>query len=228
MPMSYPGSGVLDSTDGAGALRSITGATPAPAPRSARRFRPARAGNLIAFRAVDDGAAVANRLPASCSTTARIRTFAVKQDCPGRKRYHFEVVTGGSGRVFRPAGNGEALSVAADQAADGRRASHSHQDASIQAGDQYSAFSISYANGSRGRNDEMQKRAAATYNQVQGDGTLYFHRCPPLSLPELVAAVAAGKVAMVNGETPAVAITLRTYERNALRDENLPGTKAER
>jgi hypothetical protein len=66
----------------------------------------------------------------------------------------------------------------------------------------------------------------ATYNQVQGDGLLYFHRCPPLSLPELVAAVAAGKVAMVNGETPSVAITLRSYERNAFRDENLPGTKA--
>lgn len=65
-----------------------------------------------------------------------------------------------------------------------------------------------------------------TYNQVQNDGTLYFHRCPPLSTVELAAAVAGGKVVLPNGETPDVAVTRRTYERAGLRDENLPSTRA--
>lgn len=64
-----------------------------------------------------------------------------------------------------------------------------------------------------------------TYQPVQADGMLYFHRCPPLSLAELTTAVANGKVTLPNGETPDVALTRRAYERNALRDENLPGTK---
>lgn len=64
-----------------------------------------------------------------------------------------------------------------------------------------------------------------TYNAVQVDGSQYFHRCPPLSLSELVAAVVAGKVVLANGETPAVAFMLRTYDRNGFRDENLPSTK---
>jgi hypothetical protein len=65
-----------------------------------------------------------------------------------------------------------------------------------------------------------------TYNQVQADGTQYFHRCPPLSAFELDAAVKAGKVALPNGETVDIAVQRRTYERNLLRDENLPSTRA--
>lgn len=64
------------------------------------------------------------------------------------------------------------------------------------------------------------------YAPTLADGTQYFHRCPPLSGVELAAAVAAGKVVLPGGETPAIAVNNRVYERNALRDENLPGTKA--
>lgn len=64
-----------------------------------------------------------------------------------------------------------------------------------------------------------------TYQPVQADGMQYFHRCPPLSLAELTTAVAAGKVTLPIGETPDLALTRRSYERNTLRDENLPGTK---
>lgn len=64
-----------------------------------------------------------------------------------------------------------------------------------------------------------------TYQPVQADGMQYFHRCPPLSLAELTAAVAAGKVTLSNGETVDIAFSRRAYERNTLRDENLPGTK---
>jgi hypothetical protein len=69
------------------------------------------------------------------------------------------------------------------------------------------------------------KSCGGTYTPVQADGTQYFHRCPPLSLPELTAAVAGGKVTLPNGETPDMAVVRRSYDRNAVRDENLPGTR---
>lgn len=69
------------------------------------------------------------------------------------------------------------------------------------------------------------KTCGGIYSPIQGDGTQYFHRCPPLSVAELTAAVAAGKVVLPAKETPDIAVQLRTYERAALRDENLPGTK---
>lgn len=69
------------------------------------------------------------------------------------------------------------------------------------------------------------KSCGGTYNQVLGDGTQYFHRCPPLSSVEVAADVTAGKLVLPNGETADQAVSRRTYERNQLRDENLPGTK---
>ena len=69
-----------------------------------------------------------------------------------------------------------------------------------------------------------------TYQPTNADGSAYFHRCPPLSLAELTAAVAANKIALPVdpitkvAETPDVAITRRSYERANLRDENLQAT----
>lgn len=60
-----------------------------------------------------------------------------------------------------------------------------------------------------------------TYEPVLLDGMEYFHRCPPLSVVELAAAIAAGKVALPVGETPDVAVTRRIYERTNARDENI-------
>lgn len=65
----------------------------------------------------------------------------------------------------------------------------------------------------------------ATYDTVLADGTTYFHACAPMSVAQLTAAVAAGKVVLPNGETPDVAVTRRAYERATARDENLPSTK---
>jgi hypothetical protein len=62
------------------------------------------------------------------------------------------------------------------------------------------------------------------YEPVLSDGMEYFHKCPPLSVVELAAAVAAGKVVLPGGETPDVAVTRRTYERQNQRDENLVST----
>ena len=66
-----------------------------------------------------------------------------------------------------------------------------------------------------------------TYQTTLPDGTRYFHRCPPLSLPELTAAVAAGKVVLPGAETPVQAIAKRIYERANARDENLASTSAD-
>ena len=66
-----------------------------------------------------------------------------------------------------------------------------------------------------------------TYSPVLPDGFQYFHVCPPLSAVELAAAVAAAKVVLpvdpvtLVPETPAVAVTRRTYERATKRDENV-------
>lgn len=64
-----------------------------------------------------------------------------------------------------------------------------------------------------------------TYSPVLADGTQYFHRCPPLSAVELAVAVLKGKVTLPIGETVDDAISRRIYERNQVRDENLPSTK---
>lgn len=64
-----------------------------------------------------------------------------------------------------------------------------------------------------------------TYEPIQADGTQYFHRCAPLSAPQLQAAVDAGAVTLPKGETVDQAITRRVYERANLRDENLPSTR---
>jgi len=60
-----------------------------------------------------------------------------------------------------------------------------------------------------------------TYEPVLPDGMEYFHKCPPLSVVELAAAVAAGKVQLPALETPDVAVTRRIYERSNARDENI-------
>lgn len=63
-----------------------------------------------------------------------------------------------------------------------------------------------------------------TYEPVLADGMQYFHACPPLSAPELQAAVDAGDVELPKGETVDDAIARRTYERANKRDENVvPG-----
>lgn len=59
------------------------------------------------------------------------------------------------------------------------------------------------------------------YAAVLADGTLYFHVCPPLSVVELAAAVAAGKVVLPVGETLDVALTRRVYLRANARNENV-------
>jgi hypothetical protein len=63
------------------------------------------------------------------------------------------------------------------------------------------------------------------YEPLQADGTLYFHRCPPLSLPELKAAIDSGRVKLPKGETPEDAIERRVYERVDRRDENRATTR---
>jgi hypothetical protein len=60
-----------------------------------------------------------------------------------------------------------------------------------------------------------------TYEPVLLDGMEYYHKCPPLSVVELAAAVAAGKVQLPLGETPDIAVTRRSYERSNQRDENI-------
>lgn len=70
------------------------------------------------------------------------------------------------------------------------------------------------------------QRCGGSYEPIQSDGTQYFHRCPPLSAPELQTAVDKGLVQLPKGETVDDAIGRRVYERANLRDENLPSTKA--
>lgn len=59
------------------------------------------------------------------------------------------------------------------------------------------------------------------YNPTNADGTAYFHACPPLSAGELQAAVTAGKVVLPGGETAAIAVQQRRYERLQARNENI-------
>ena len=59
------------------------------------------------------------------------------------------------------------------------------------------------------------------YLDVLLDGTHYFHSCPPLSAPELAAAVKAQLVTLPKDETVADAIARRRYVRKAARDENV-------
>ena len=66
-----------------------------------------------------------------------------------------------------------------------------------------------------------------TYDTIGRDGVPYFHACPPLSVVELAAAVAAGKVQLPAGETVDDAVLRRTYERAEKRDENDPRTRAD-
>lgn len=61
------------------------------------------------------------------------------------------------------------------------------------------------------------------YSPIQTDGTEYYHVCPPLSAPELAAAVAAGAVTLPDGETVDDALARRTYHRAAARNENVTG-----
>lgn len=65
MPLSYPGSGVLASIEGAGALRSITGSTPAAGAESSEAVPTGARWELLAWRAsFGASAAVATRQPA--------------------------------------------------------------------------------------------------------------------------------------------------------------------
>lgn len=64
MPLSYPGSGVLASVEGAGALRSITGAVPAAGAEVSETIPTGARWKLVAFRSTFTTAvAVANRVP---------------------------------------------------------------------------------------------------------------------------------------------------------------------
>lgn len=60
-----------------------------------------------------------------------------------------------------------------------------------------------------------------TYAPILPDGMQYFHVCPPLSVPELEAAVTAGKVVLPKDETAEIAVQRRMYERAQKRDENV-------
>lgn len=71
------------------------------------------------------------------------------------------------------------------------------------------------------------KACGGVFQPVQGDGTQYFHACPPLSAAELDAAVIGGKVVLPIGETVSDAIGRRIYERANKRDENLISTLAQ-
>lgn len=62
-----------------------------------------------------------------------------------------------------------------------------------------------------------------TYEPTQADGTKYFHVCPAISVAELNAAVLGLKVTLPIGETAAIAVTRRTYERTQKRDERPSG-----
>lgn len=63
-PVSYPGSGLLDATDSAGALRSIAGATPAAGAEILETVPTGARWELLAFHATFVTAvAVANRVP---------------------------------------------------------------------------------------------------------------------------------------------------------------------
>lgn len=88
MPLSYPGSGVTDSTDGAGSLRSITGATPAAGAEISETVPTGARWELLAFQAafvtsatvasrvpqltLDDGASVFYRLGAALAQAASL------------------------------------------------------------------------------------------------------------------------------------------------------------
>jgi len=63
------------------------------------------------------------------------------------------------------------------------------------------------------------------YAPVLPDGHQYFHVCPPLSVVELAAAIAAGQVQLPPGETPDQAVTRRIYQRWNARDENVVASK---
>lgn len=64
MPLSYPGSGVLRATEGAGALRSITGSVPAAGAEVSESVPTGARWELIAFRAtLTSSATVATRVP---------------------------------------------------------------------------------------------------------------------------------------------------------------------
>jgi hypothetical protein len=89
---------------------------------------------------------------------------------------------------------------------------------------------------------------AGRFEPILADGTQYFHRCPALSEGEVATAIAAGKVALPAGTTladwekhctdaglpkslarslaAANLMTVTTFERKNLRDENLPSTNA--
>jgi hypothetical protein len=65
-----------------------------------------------------------------------------------------------------------------------------------------------------------------TYDPIGRDGLTYFHACAPLSVVELQAAVAGGRVRLPMGETADDAVQRRTYERAEKRDENRASTAA--
>lgn len=60
-----------------------------------------------------------------------------------------------------------------------------------------------------------------TYDDVLPDGSQYFHVCPPLSLPELQAAVDDGRVLLIPPETVDEAHSRRLYQRTLARNENV-------
>lgn len=60
-----------------------------------------------------------------------------------------------------------------------------------------------------------------TYEPVLPDGMQYFHACPPLSAPELQAAVDAGDVELPKGMRVEDALRVTVFERANKRDENV-------
>lgn len=69
------------------------------------------------------------------------------------------------------------------------------------------------------------KSCGGRYEPIGADAVRYFHTCPPLSLPELKAAVDRGAVVLPKGESVDQAFAARIYERGSKRDENVTAAR---
>lgn len=61
-----------------------------------------------------------------------------------------------------------------------------------------------------------------TYQTAGADGHPYAHVCPPLSMTEITAAIAQGKIVLAPGDTADAAALRGAYPRANARNENPP------
>jgi hypothetical protein len=64
------------------------------------------------------------------------------------------------------------------------------------------------------------------YRPIGDDGIRYFHACPPLSVSEVDALVAAGALKLTDAALEAVLEGRLQLPRPLARDENVPSTRA--